>query len=66
MIEKKIEVDRSSFLSCCRKAEPLEIIARTSASSYAPGQTIHIDIMVSNKSDRAVSQFTTALIKVRK
>lgn len=40
------------------------IIARTPVGGYTPGQTIHLEISVTNQSDQLVAEFSVQLIKV--
>lgn len=52
-------------LLCCCKSDPLEFTVRTPVSGYVPGQTVPLEIVVSNKSNQRVTAFTVQLIKVK-
>lgn len=47
------------------KSDPLQTVARIPARSYYPGETIKLELDVTNRSDQTVKKFTVKLIRVR-
>lgn len=47
------------------KSDPLQTVARIPARSYYAGETIKLELDVTNRSDQTVKKFTVKLIRVR-
>lgn len=60
---KKLSMELESMYSCCCKSRPVAITVKAPSIGYCPGQTIPLEVLVSNRSKFEVKSLTVSLVK---